>query len=218
MSDEIKSDLRSLTAAEADLVSRYPLPDGVPDALVNKTQLETALGVSGVTMAAWIRKGLPCEQEGTNGRAWQFRLSVAFAWNAARQAEDRARDAEAEAASQQLALALVGEGGLGANAGLSLAEQRQILELEHVHAVAARDRGELIRRPEVVEGFEVVFAAIRDALDALPDRLAREIGVEGRDLERIETACDDVLAAAARKVTAIIGEVDLEHDKGTLSG
>lgn len=60
MSDEIKTDLRSFTVAEADLVSRYPLPEGVSDALVNKTQLETALGVSGVTMAAWMR--LPSER------------------------------------------------------------------------------------------------------------------------------------------------------------
>lgn len=218
MRPENAADLRPLTADEADLVARYPLPEGVPDAIVNKTQLETALGVSGVTVAAWIRKGLPCEQEGTNGRAWQFRLSIAYAWNAARQADERARDAEAESAAKQLALALVGDDGLGADSGLSIAEQRQILELQHVHAIAARDRGELIRRPQVVEGFEEVFGAIRDSLDALPDRLGREIGVEGRDLERIERACDDVLAEAGRKITAMIGEASLSDGKGDLSG
>lgn len=207
MADETHgSALRPLTAAEADLVEQYPLPAGVPDALVNKAQLEVALGVSQVTISAWLRKGLPFEVEGTNGRSYQFRLSLAHAWNCDRLEVERSRDAHAEAAARQMQMALLGDDGLSGAAHLSVAQQRAILELEHVRAVAARDRGELLRRAEVLTGIEEAFAAFRDALDALPDRLAREFGLEGRQLEQAQAICDDVLAGGVAKVRGLIGD------------
>lgn len=196
------------------LIDRYPLPPGVPDATVNKAQLAEALGVSEVTVSNWLRRGLPAEEAGTNGRSYQFRLAVAYAWKCAREAEDRARSAEAEAAAQQLRLALVGDEGPPELQGLSVREQTQVLELKRVRNLTALEQGELMRRAEVIAGFEEAFAAIRDALDALPDRLARELGIEGRDLERVEVACDDALRGAAVKIEGLIGKDDAQTIPG----
>lgn len=217
MTDEA-ADLRPLTAEEAALVEAHPLPPGTPDALVNKSQLEVGLGVSQTTISAWLRRAdnpLPFETAGANGRSYQFRLSVAFAWMRAMRAEEESARAAGDAAVAQLQLSLLGgETATAANGKMTLADQRKVMELEVIRTGAARERGELIRRDDVVTGFEEVFAAIRDALDALPDRLARELGLEGRDLEKCEKACDDALAGAARAVSEVIG--DGEGDGGAI--
>lgn len=203
-------DLRPLTAEEAALVAAYPLPENVPDALVNKAQLEVGLGVSGTTISAWLRRAenpLPYETAGANGRSYQFRLSIAYAWMQAMRADEESAKAAGDAAAAQLSLALLGgESASGAPGKMSLADQRKLLELEALRRVEAQNRRDLIRRDDVVTGVEEVFAAIRDALDALPDRLARELGLEGRELEKIEKACDDVLTGAAQAVSEVIGD------------
>lgn len=197
--------LRPLDDQEAALVARYPLPPGVPDALVNKAQLETALGVSQTTISAWLRQGLPFEEAGTNGRSYQFRLSVAHAWVAGKRADDDAHRVAGDNAAAQLQMALLGGQAAGVHDGkLSLADQRKLIELELQRMMAARQRGDLVWRDDARGWFESAFAAIRDALDALPDRLARELGLEGRDLERVEAACDDVLAGATRAVAVMV--------------
>ncbi|MEM7724197.1 MAG: hypothetical protein AAF376_17775 [Pseudomonadota bacterium] len=203
--------LRPLTADEVALCERYPLPDGVPDAVLNKAQLATALDTTETTISAWLRKGLPHEAAGTNGRSYQFRLSVAFAWLEMMRAEEGANRAAADDAARQMQMALLGgESAQNQNGKMTLADQRKVIELELQRTAAARQRGELLRRDDVVVGIEDMLAAIRDALDALPDRLARELGVEGRDLERIETACDDALAGAVRAVSEVIGDGETE--------
>lgn len=190
------------------MVGRHPLPDGVADALVNKAQLGEGLGVSQTTISAWLREGLPFEEEGTNGRAYMFRLSVAWAWREARRAEDEASRAAGNAAVEQLQMALLGGEAVAQPAGLSLMDQRKLLELEHLRAVAARDRGELIRRDEVVAGLEEVFATLRDSLDALPDRLARELGIDGGQIEAVERVCDDALSLTLQAVARIVDDGD----------
>lgn len=201
--------MRPFTADEAALVATYPLPNSTPDALVNKAQLEIGLGVSQTTISAWMRRAdnpLPFETAGANGRSYQFRLSLAFAWMQAMRADEEKSRADGDDAVAQLQLSLLGgETATGTNGKLSLADQRKIMELEVIRTNAARSRGELIRRDDVVTGVEEIFAAIRDALDALPDRLARELGLDGRQVEVCQLACDDALAGAARAVIEVIG-------------
>lgn len=209
MSD-LETDLRALTADEAARVERHPLPLGAADALVNKTQLEVGLGVSGTTISSWVRRAenpLPFETAGTNGRNYQFRLSIAFAWMQAMRADEDSAKAQGDAAAAQLAMHLLGGQTASAVDGkMSLADQRKHMELEVVRMGAARQRGELMWRADVVIGFEEYGGAIRDALDALPDVLARELGLEGRDLEKCERVCDDALAAAHRAMIKVVGD------------
>lgn len=205
MTDE----LPDLSADHAAIVARWPLPAGVPDALVNKAQLETALGVSQTTISAYLRQGLPFVEAGTNGRSYVFRLSVAFAWQAARRADDDAARAAGDRAAAQLQMALLGGDTASPVGGkMSLADQRKLIELELIRNEAARKRGDLIWRDDAVSVVEGAFAAIRDALDALPDRLRWELGLDGPATERVQTAADDALAAAAIAVDRFLGGGD----------
>lgn len=208
--------LRALTAEERAICAPHPLPPGVMDAVVNKAQLATALDTTETTIGAWVRKGLPFEEAGTNGRSYRFRLSVAFAWVAAMRADEGRARARADAAVQQLQMALLGGETAKAVPGkMTLAEQRQIIELELQRANAARQRGELVRRDDMVMVVEEVLASIRDAFDAFPDRLARELALEGAALDHIERACDDALDAAVRAVRETLGdETDTGDDPG----
>jgi hypothetical protein len=125
----------------------------------------------------------------------------------AMRADEESAKAAGDTAAAQLSLALLGgESASGTPGKMSLSDQRKLLELEALRRVEAQNRNDLIRRDDVVTGIEEVFAAIRDALDALPDRLARELGLEGRELEKIEKACDDVLSGAALAVSEVIGD------------
>lgn len=211
---ENEVNLGNLSPDEAALVARYPLPDDAVDGLLNKAQLETATGISQTTISAYLRQGLPYVEAGTNGRSYVFRLSVVHAWLEARRENDKAARAAGDEVAAQYQLAFLGgDTAARVDGRMSLTDQRKLLELELQRMSAARQRGELMRRDDVVAGFERVFAAIRDALDAMPDRLAREFGLEGRDLERVEMICDDGLAQAAREVEAIV-----KHDDGASGG
>lgn len=204
---EARPILRPLGADEAAPVARHPLPPGVPDAPVNKAQLETALGVSQTTLSAWLRQGLPFEEAGTNGRSYQFRLSIAHAWVAAKRADDDAQRAAGDTAAAQLQMALLGGATAGAADGkLSLADQRKLIELELQHMAAARERKALVWRDDARGWFETAFSAVRDALEALPDRMARKIGLDGRQMEKMQTDCDDVLRSAHRAISEMVEE------------
>lgn len=200
--------LRTLSPEEAALVAAYPLPAGVPDAVVNKYQLAHALDVSQTTLDKWRQDGLPFEEAGTNGRAYVFRLSVCYGWSSKRRADDASSRLASEGAAQQLRLALVGgDASAGApKAHLSPREQRDLLELERAYMIAARDRGELMRADDVAETAQGVFVAIRDGLDALPDRLGRELGLDGAGIEAAQRIADDVLAGAIREIKGLIGD------------
>lgn len=211
--------LRPLTPDEAALISAHPLPSGVPDALVNQYQLAEALATSQTTLANWRRLGLPFEVEGKNGRSYEFRLSVCFAWMKRREADDVAARLQSEGAAQQLRLALIGGEGAGSDrAGLSIKEQREVYEAEAAYMVAARRRGELIDAAEVAESLQILFAEFRDGLDAAPDRLARELGLDGKAIEAAQVICDDILSAASRRIAERFGTADglTDHPEGLL--
>jgi phage terminase Nu1 subunit (DNA packaging protein) len=193
--------LRAFSAEETALVTAYPLPAGVPDAVVNQYQLADALNTSQTTLAHWRRLGLPVEVEGTNGRSYQFRLSLCFAWMRRREAEDRAARLAAEDATQQLRLALTGGTvAPGGEPGLSKRDAIETLQLEKAWTDAARARGELIAAADVAEALQAIFAEIRDGLDAAPDRLGRELGLDGAAVEAAQRICDDILDAARRRL------------------
>lgn len=200
--------LRDLTTAEKEICARHPLPPGVDDAVVNKTQLCEALDVSPTTLSAWLRLGLPYENAGSNGKSYEFRLSVAFAWSSERKARDDAGRQKSEASVAQLRLALLGDDrdGAASTARLSPREQRELIDVERVYMAAARERGELIRREAVRDGIAEVWAGLRDRLDALPDMLARALDLTGEEIEAAEKVCDGLLADAVKVVRGIIGD------------
>lgn len=205
--------LRPLTTTEQDLCARYPLPENVTDAVVNKTLLCDALDVSPTTLSAWIRAGLPYESAGTNGRSYEFRLSLAYAWSAERRAREDESRRQAEGSAAQLRLALIGDDGAGAaeRARLSPREQRDLVDAEKAWMMAAAARRDLIRREAVTSGIAEVWAGLRDRLDALPDMIARRLDLSGAEIEAVEAVCDGLLAESVEIVRGIIGDDD-RHD------
>lgn len=181
---------------------KYPLPEGVEDAVLNRTQLSQAFGVSTNTIDRWRMEGMPVLREGTNGTSYEFQLSACWAWKCRRDEEEQQRDEEAARAVSQMRLALVG-GGLGdSERALSPRERAELYELEIKFNAAARERRELILVSEVVELLESLFVVISDSIDALPDVLERECGLDGRQVARTVQACDTMLDEVRRRIEA----------------
>lgn len=206
-----RQDLPPLNGRERDLVARFPLPPGVPDALVNKKLLAVALDVSTTTIDAWLvgppDQRIPWVTMGTNGRSYEFRLSVAYAWRQARDAAEATDRRLAEDAVAQLRLELLGGAqGDRARATLSPKDQKEALAVEKEFMLAARLRRDLIQAQDAVVAFEAVFSAIRDGLDAMPDVLARELALDGAGVEKAQNILDDVLREARAAVEGLFQE------------
>ena len=87
--------------------ARYPLPEGVQDATVNKGQLAEAFAVSETTVDKWLRKaGFPILEGGANGVAYKFQLSAVWAWREAQKAQTRAEQEATNDSVRQLRMQL----------------------------------------------------------------------------------------------------------------
>lgn len=200
-------DLRPLNPEEAEIVASYPLPEGVPDAILNKWQLAQALDTSDNTVTAWVREGMPVEEAGTNGRNYSFRLSLCWAWRKRRRAEEESERRHAEGALHQLKLALIGDSPEAQRrAALSAKEYREELENDLRFSEAARRRGELIFAQDVIDTFEAVLGTVGDALDALPDRVARDLDLDGSAIELMQRICDDARLRMKTQIGEIVGD------------
>ncbi len=203
--EQKKPDLPEMTAAEKALVAKYPMPKGQPDALVNKKLLAAALDVSATTIDSWLLQGLPYQTKGTNGAAYQFRLSVAFAWRADRETAEEAERRHSEEAAAQLRMTLAGGSAQDAErARLSPKQQKEVLEVEYQYMRAARERRELIPANEVAETCEKAFVVIRDGFDAFPDELGRELNLTAEQIETVQGITDEVLREAAQELEKIL--------------
>jgi phage terminase Nu1 subunit (DNA packaging protein) len=175
----------------------FPLPPGVDDASVNKGDLASAFGVSETTVDRWIRDGCPSEEKGTNGRAYAFRLSAVWAWREGSRAAEDAEKARRENAVGQLRLALANRGDDDADdvERLSPREQKILYESERLYMLTAQDRRSLIPAAEAVAMLDRVFALVRDAMEAQPDRAADALGLSGAQIEALVAVNDRTLAA-----------------------
>lgn len=204
----VSPDLPEMTQEEWRLTKRFPLPEGQPDAIVNKKLLAAALDVSATTIDSWlvaVPNPLPYAKKGTNGAAYQFRLSVSYAWRQERDAADEADRQYSEDAAAQLRLNLLGGSAADrARAALSPKEQREALAVEAEYMKAAKLRRELIQVGEVVDAFEKAFVTIRDGFDAAPDRLARELNLGGPEVEVIQNILDEILKGARGDIEALL--------------
>ena len=115
------------------LVARYPLPEGVPDAVLNREEMGEALGVSLNTVTAWINAGMPVQAEGRNGRPYELRLSHCYAWNEARRRDEEVRSAQARDAISAMRLALVGGKSGDSIEALDPKQRREILTAQLAH-------------------------------------------------------------------------------------
>ena len=188
-------------SAELDaLVQRYPLPDGVPDAVLNKRELSEFFAVSVPTLDNWIRDGLPAKTEGTNGREWEFLASVAYAWKCSRDDGERLKAGEAQRAIEAMRLALVGGKAGDTIRALSARERKELYEVEVTHERLKRERNQSLDRDEVNAVLNDLLRIVRDGVSAFPDTLERVANLDGPAVASLIEACDELLEELARSI------------------
>lgn len=194
-------------------LDEWPLPSGVADADMNQDELAGALGQSVNTIAKWIKSGMPVARHGRNGLPYVLRLSHCYAWMRNRDAETERRAAHNRAQSTALQAELLGLKLDTPAAQITPKQRREMAEAEIVWHKAQRERRELVQIGEVRDLLEAVLSIVRDGIEAMPDRLERELNLKpeqvsatirlGRDIldgiaERIQSDClGDVAASDA---------------------
>lgn len=185
-------------------VERFPLPQGVADAVLNKSQLARALNVSEPTVDRWIADGLPVLSAGTNGRSYEFQLSECFAWRKAREAERKAEDDAAERAVQEMRLALVGGKTGSTEQALPPKERRELYAAEREYMEMARTRGELVRYDDMVEVLDGALSAVRAGLEAMPDRIGRELSLTTPQVLVVVRLADDIMDQLSKSLSKFV--------------
>lgn len=185
---------------QADLIKRFPLPDGVPDATLNKSEVAQFFGVSLPTVDAWLRDGMPWVAEGTNGRAWEFQASQVWAWRKAVIASEETRSAEAQAAIEAMRLKLIGGQAGDTLRALPPKERQQIYDVELAHRRLMAESNRLIQREIVLEHLQDLLSLTRDTVTSLSDRLDREAGLTGKQVETVDAIGADLLVQLKHRI------------------
>jgi len=196
------SDLVTLADGSVLDVARWPLPAGVVDGLLNRSQLATAFGVSENSISKWMTQGMPVSAIGQNGVAYEFRLSHCWAWkqqrdDAARAARDRG---DALAAQAALAFRNLDDDQAEDEGGLTADEIRKWADAEYARNKVAEQRGNLVRRDRVNDLLEDLLSAFQTSMQNLPDFCERELGISPAQVETVQTRVDKVLAEARNKI------------------
>jgi len=190
----------------ADLVARFPLPEGVPDASFNKRELADFFAVSLPTLDAWIGDGLPALVEGTNGRSWEFQASAAWAWKCARDEGERIKSTAAQASIAAMRLALVGGKAGNSMQSLPPKERQQLYDVEAAYEKLRRERNQTLDRDEVKAVMNDLLRIVRDTLSMAPDTLERKVGLDGKGVEAATEVCDDILAALDQRISKFFAD------------
>ncbi|WP_237400491.1 terminase small subunit [Rhodovulum visakhapatnamense] len=191
----------------ADLRRRYPLPEGVEDAPMNRAQIARALNVSDNTITKWIAQGLPVLEEGGNGREYAFSPADCYAWRMHRDAETRAAKSAADTAAAQLAMAFrnLDEDDANAAAGLTARQIAEEAEADYKYQRAAEQRGELTRTARVRDLFEDMLVEFRRTVTTLVDYCEMEFSLDPEETAKLESRCDGALMRARSNLEIAIG-------------
>lgn len=148
---------------------------------MNRSELAQFFEVSEPTIDAWVRKGMPFLEEGTNGRPYKFDPQACRAWRAAIEA---ARLAQEQAKAQLIAEQQAMEPGLPLGdepdpslTRITLDDQLKIRRIAVEDHKARQQRGELMEKAAVESQFEMLFSFLAQALEGFPDQLQRRLGL-----------------------------------------
>lgn len=190
-----------LTRSELEeLAARHPLPAGVADCVMNREELAEALAVSLNTITAWMNDGMPVEQVGGNGRPYELRLSHCFAWREALKASEDLRRREARDAIAAMRLALVGGSSGDTIEALEPKQRREIIAAQIEDERFRVHRNQLLRREDVTEMLESIFAMVRDTMEAAPDRVERIEAMPPKAVQAFIDVCDGMVNELAKRI------------------
>nr|WP_321459622.1 hypothetical protein [uncultured Cohaesibacter sp.] len=187
-------------------VTKYPLPDGVEDVVLNREQLADALRVSAPTIDTYRKAGMPVITEGSNGRSYEFLLSDCFAWVSERKEIERTEDERKQNAIKQMQFELIGADGDDPYSELTMKQAQEAYKTEGLYREAALARGEFMMRSRVTGLVTDIFQIYREGLGVLPDRLARECGLTHEQVERVARICDGMLTETAKRIERDLGK------------
>lgn len=177
--------------------------EAAADVTLNKRQFAMARGVSVNTVDNWIAAGLPVVEGGSHGRGYAIDADAAGAWLEQRDLEKaRARERAAQAVAQ-MRLELNPHGPEEARE-LTPAQRREEYEAQARYLAVAAQMRELVKADDVVATWTAALGAIRDAVDALPDALTRELGLTPEQTERVVEHCDAALTSARNALVAVV--------------
>lgn len=138
-------------------------------------------GISLPTVEAWVRKGMPVQQQGSRGVAWAIDLLAAAEWKFAGSARG---DGEADPED------------------MAPAERKAWYEGETKRRdLQVRDR-ELIPAGDVERVIATAFAALASDVWAIPDLLERKHGVSGEIAGQVADALAPAMEALAGRLSA----------------
>jgi phage terminase Nu1 subunit (DNA packaging protein) len=191
----------TLTQSEIDdLVARYPLPEGVPDCVMNREELAEALATSLNTVTAWMSAGMPVDQIGGNGKAYELRLSVCWAWRQARRAEEDLRSQKVRDSQAAMRLALVGGESGDSIEALNPKERREIIAAQIEHERFSAQRKQLMQRDDVTAMLEHIFTMVRDTMEAAPDRVERVEAMPPKAVNAFVDVCDGLVGELRQRI------------------
>lgn len=166
------------------LLEKFPLPDGVEDAIVNRAELAEALNKSANTIDDYRKKNMPMHTEGGNGTAYEFKLSECWAWYHGWKEREAEIGVQKKSAITQLRMALLNSDG-DELSSLSPNEQKAVYEAEKAYMDSAYNRGILIKRSDVIRGLETLFALFKQQYETLPDILERTVSLTPAEIDEV---------------------------------
>lgn len=199
----------------AEKLRLFPLPANVSDADMNQSEVAQAFGTTVNTVGKWIKDGMPVARDGGNGTAYVLRLSHCWAWRKARDADAASRNKHNENQISLLRAEFLGVELDSQAAKLSAKERRELAEADMRWSEAQRRRRQLVQIGDVLDLLESLGKIVRDGVEAMPDRLERELDLNPVQVASVARIGSDILTAIADRIheselqDAEIGEADL---------
>lgn len=188
-------------------VARWPLPAGVEDGVVNRSQLAKAFSVSENTVTKWIGQGMPVLTEGQNGVSYELMLSHCWAWRMWRDDKAKAAKDKGDQIAAQAALAFLNLGDDAPEDGqpMTAAETRAWAEAEFHRNKVAEQRGDLVRVGRVRQTMEDILVGFGTALDTLPDWAEMEFGLPPDQVQALQDRADGIRSEARQVIERLLG-------------
>lgn len=182
------------------IVARHPLPEGVADCTMTREELADALAVSLPTITEWINRGMPVQERGGQGKAYELRLSHCWAWRQAWKAQEDLRTEQVKRSQAAMRLALVGGATGDSLEALDPKTRREILAVQIEQERFQRERNELLKRDDVAETFDQFYAIIRDTMESAPDRIERREAMPPKVTAALVDICDELVDELRRRI------------------
>lgn len=162
----------------------------ISETVVDLQGLALALGISAPTVRARFREGMPCLQEGRQGRPWRFDLPACIKWH-----------------TERAVTQAVGE----VDSGLSKPELERLIMMEDLklkRVNAAKALGEVALVEDMERALAGAFVDVRQAMLALPERVALRVLASDDETEVKEILEGEIdLALSSLAETDVMEEI-----------